>query len=194
MIKNKIFVTALAFVGLLSIYSCDKDEEEMWFDNQYVFLEQHHFTQSEVLEGNSSHMFIDFPTYSFDSSTGILTDYGDNVEMNKSLQIILGTGSSASGDALSGEGTMLLGIEDISRYHTDFIITNLDANGTVYFSYRDSVMVLLPNEEWLSTSSEIKEELDDNGEIGIIKYTYTNRITNWGKLAKENFIEKDNIW
>ncbi len=193
MIKNKIFSTVLAFVGLLSIYSCEKDEEEMWFDNQYVFLEQHHFTKSELLEGNSSHTFFDFPTYSFDSSTGILTDYGDKVEMNKSLQLILGLGSSASGDALSGEGTILLGIDDISRYHTDFIITNLEANGTVYFSYRDSVMVLLPNEEWLSTSSEIKEELDDNGKIGIIKYTYTNRITNWGKLAKENFIKKD-IW
>lgn len=194
MIKNKIFSTALALVGLLSIYSCEKEEEEMWFDNQYVFLEQHHFTQSELLEGNSSHIFIDFPTYSFDSSTGILTDYGDNVEMNKSLQIILGTGSSARGDAMSGEATVLLGIEEISGYHTDFIITKLDPNGTVYFSYKDSVMMLLPNEEWLSTSSEIKEEIDDNGEIGIVKYTYINRITNWGKLAKESFIKADIIW
>ncbi len=192
MIKNKIFLPVLAFVGLLSIYSCEKDEE-MWFDNQYVFLEQHHFTQSELLEGNSSHLFIDFPTYSFDSSTGILTDFGEDVEMNKSVQIILGIGSSASGDAMSGEATALLGIKDISGYHTDFNITNIEANGTVHFSYRDSVMVLLPNEEWLRTSSEIKEELDDNGEIGIVKYTYTNRITNWGKLAKENFIKKD-IW
>ena len=166
----------------------------MCFDNQYVFLEQHHFTQSELLEGNTSHMFIDFPTYSFDSSTGILTDYGDNVEMNKSRQIILGIGSSASGDAISGEATALLGIEDISRYHTDFIITNIEANGTVYFSYRDSVMVLLPNEEWLRTSSDIREEIDDNGEIGIVKYTYTNRITNWGKLPKESFIKEDKIW
>lgn len=193
MIKNKIFSTALAFVGLLSIYSCEKDEEEMWFDNQYVFLEQHHFTQSELLEGNTSHMFIDFPTYSFDSSTGILTDYGDNVEMNKSRQIILGIGSSASGDAMSGEGTTLLGVQKIPGKYYDFNITNIEANGTVYFSYRDSVMVLLPNEEWLRTSTEIKEELDDNGEIGIVKYTYTNRITNWGKLAKANFIKKD-IW
>ena len=193
MIRNKIFSTALAFVGLLSVYSCEKDEE-MWFDNQYVFLEQHHFTQSEVLKGDSPHVFFDGPTYSFDSSTGILTDYGEDVEMNKSLQIILGIGSSASGDAISGEATALLGIEDISRYHTDFIITNIEANGTVYFSYRDSVMVLLPNEEWLRTSSEIKEELDDNGEIGIVKYTYTNRITNWGKLEKESFIKADKIW
>ncbi len=193
MIRNKIFSTVLAFVGLLSIYSCEKDEE-MWFDNQYVFLEQHHFTQSEVLEGNSSHLFIDFPMYSFDSSTGILTDYGENVEMNKSIQMIIGIGSSASGDAISGEATTLLGIQEIPGNHYDFIITNLEANGTVYFSYRDSLMVLLPNEEWLSTSSEIKEEIDDNGEIGIVKYTYTNRITNWGKLAKESFIKTDKIW
>lgn len=194
MIKNKIFSTALAFVGLLSIYSCDKDEEEMWFDNQYVFLEQHHFTQSELLEGSRPHLFFDFPTYSFDSSTGILTDYGEDVEMNKSIQIILGTGSSASGDVLSGEATRLLGIQKIPSNNSDFIITHLEANGTVYFSYNDSVMVLLPNEEWLSTSSEIKEEIDFNGEIGIVKYTYTNRITNWGIQAKESFIKTDIIW
>ena len=189
--KNKIFSTALAFGSLLSIYSCEKDDEEMWFHNQYVFLEQHHFTQSELLEGYCSLLFFDFPTYSFDSSTGILTDYGENVEMNKSIQIILGTGSSASGDALSGGATGLLGIQKIPGNHSEFIITNLDADGTVYFSYKDSAMVLLSNEEWLVTSSEFKEEIDNGEIIGIVKYTYTNRITNWGLLPKESFIETE---
>ncbi len=191
MIKNKIFSTVLAFVSLLLIYSCEKDEEEMLFQNQYVFLEQHYYTQSELLEGYSPHVVFDFPTYSFDSSTGILTDYGENVEMNKSIQIILGTGSSASGDALSGGATKLLGIQKTPCKYADFNITNLDADGTVYFSYKDSVMVLLPNEEWLVTSSEIKEEIDNGDIIGIVKYTYTNRITNWGLLTKESFIKTD---
>src|SRR5690606_22546697 len=119
------------------------------------------------------------------------TGYEETVEMNRSIQIILGTGASASGDVVSGEATQLHGIQKIPGKHSDFSITKLDADGTVYFSYKDSVMVLLPNEEWLSTSSEIKEETDYNGDSGIVKYTYTNRITNWGKISKESFIITD---
>ena len=192
MARNKMFSTILALVSLLLIYSCEKEEEEMWFHNHYVFLEQHHFTQSELLEGYCYPIAFDFPTYVFDSSTGILTDYGENVEMNKSIQIILGTGESASGDALNGYFNELYSILELPSERYDFMITKLETDGTVHFSYKDSALVLLPNEEWLSTSSEIQEVIDNNGDtIGIVKYTYTDRITNWGLITKESFIETD---
>lgn len=171
------------------VLGCEKSED-IWYSNQYVFLEQHMYEQSELLEGECHHLAFDFPTYYFDSSTGILSDFGGNVTMDKSLKMVLGTGASASGDASSGAATILRGINELPVEDAKFTITNIEADGTVYFSYKDSSMILQPNEEWVSTVTEITEQLDWNGDtLGVIKFTYTDRITNWGLLDKKDFVE-----
>lgn len=183
--KHRLFLTTFASFYLIFFYSCETNEE-IGYHNQYIFLEQHKFTQNERLEGEYNHLTFDFATYSFDSLTGILTDYLGNMKMNKSIRMVLGTGDSASGDALSGEATHLKGIQETPSEHNDFIITKIDDDGTVYFTYKDSTMVLLPNEKWMHISTEIVEDT-----LGTVKYTYTDRITNWGLLDKENFVEAD---
>jgi hypothetical protein len=174
---------------ILMFPGCEK-AEEIWHSNQYVFLEQHEHEQSELLEGECHHLAFDFPTYYFDSSAGVLSDFGGNVTMDKSLKMVLGTGASAGGDASSGAATILRGINELPDEDAKFTITKIEANGTVYFSYKDSAMILQPNEDWVSTVTEITEQLDWNGDtLGVIKFTYTDRITNWGLLDKKDFVE-----
>lgn len=174
---------------ILMVLGCEKSED-IWYSSQYVFLEQHMYEQSELLEGECHHLAFDFPTYYFDSLTGILSDFGWNVTMDKSLKMVLGTGASASGDASSGAATILRSINELPVEDAKFTITNIEADGTVYFSYKDSSMILQPNEEWVTTVTEITEQLDWNGDtLGVIKFTYTDRITNWGLLDKKAFVE-----
>ena len=189
MIKDKIFRAILPLAILISMYSCEKDEE-MWYHNQFVFLEHESYVDTEFLKGVEFYVCGGGPTYSFDPSTKILTDRGDNVYMDKSIQIVLGSPLMESGpNAMGVLGPGLYPIKDLPCDFYDFKITKLEEDGTVHFSYKDTTMVLLPNEEWLSTSSsEIREYLDENGNISSrVRYTYTERITNWGLLMKESF-------
>lgn len=191
--RNKIihcfYATLMVFISLLLMSSCEK-YEEIWYHNQYIFLEQHRHEQSELLEGECVHLLFDFPSYHFDSSTGILTDYGGNIEMNKSLIMVLGTGTSASGDASNGAATGLHEVQEIPDDHSNFKITKIDTDGTVYFSYSDSTIMLHTNEEWLNVLTKTSKQIDWNGDtLGTIKYTYTDRITNWGLLNKKAFVE-----
>jgi hypothetical protein len=172
------------------VFACNK-EEASWHDTQYVFLEQHKTEYSELLEGECYHLCIDFPSYTFYPETGVLRDQGNGIKMDKKLQMVLGRGVSAGGAASSGAGTSIYPIRDFPNKEHGITLEKLDPDGTAYFTYRDSSMVLTANQEWVSIKYEIDTILnyDSNDTLGIVKYTYTNRITNWGLLHKKDFEE-----
>ena len=188
---NTLFIAIFSFVSLNIICSCQK-ETDPWHYNQYVFLEQYLHEHSELVEGECHHLTFDFPAYGLNPSTGILEDIMGSVILDTSLIMILGTGASANGVASSGESSALDGIHDLPAEHLHFTITKIEPDGTAHFIYKDSAMILRPLKEWLHTSVEVIDCFDGNGDtIGKVKFTYNNRITNWGLLDKEAFVGAD---
>ncbi|WP_303918001.1 hypothetical protein [Draconibacterium sediminis] len=199
----------------LFLSSCHKDEP-MWFDNEYVFLEQHLIVYSEKISGmfDPSHVCVDFPTYfynpqtkdfygeierNYDSATGNVTT---NTITGETM-ILLGMGESHSGIASSGEGTSLYEVHSLPYNRYNLIVKSIEEDGTVHFNYKDSSMTLSPDEEWsvvwtkLDTFIDNFEDWDniDNvtgypyviADTMIIKWTYLDRVTNWGLLEKDQF-------
>lgn len=187
---------------ILLFLNCQK-EEPMWFDSQYVFLEVNNSIHNEVIEGKYwGHVEWDgFGYYSYDHSDGTLLSMSwDEVEMTDDTKMILGSMISENGDVSGGYAAALHEIHDLPSSSSNLNITQIDEDGTVYFTYKDSSMVLVPNEEWTKTWTELKTKVhqitDWNEEAGedvtwidtlIIQYTYNDRITNWGLLEKSKF-------
>lgn len=182
-------------VTMLFLSSCEEDAP-MWFDNEYVFLEQHLSEYSEFVKGDfSMHVCIDFPMYQFDSNKGTILCYSD-FDMTKKTRMALGMGMSASGVASSGAGTGVEEVNDLPYERFNLTIERIDEDGTVYFSYKDSSMVLSPDEEWSTVTTRLDtitwENMDEETyelfeDTTVIQYTYTDRVTHWGKLNKEDF-------
>lgn len=183
-------IRLLLLLPLLILFACE-DEEKEWYNMQFVFLEQHNHTNSLLLEGECDHLCVDFPTYSYNESSRELHDFIGQIKMDKNIVLLLGTGGSLSGDAGSGAGTGLTAVSDFPFEGNRFKINKITPEGTVFFTYRDSAMVLQANEEWQIQNTWIEPYYSwQNGDtIGMVQYTHSDRITNWGILDKENFIE-----
>ena len=178
------------FVFSVIFFSCEKVEIESWYQKQYVFLEQHLYEHSELIEGECLHQCIGSPIYGFDSLAGTLNVWTNRIKMNESIVMVLGEGLSLNGDAGSGICTGISSIETLPHKQINFIITKIDSKGVIYFQYKDSAIILFPNEEWVNISNSILPAIEWNGDtIGYVKYTYTDRIKNWGLLKKDKFIE-----
>ena len=190
---TRLFAFTLLIMILLA--GCNKDEP-MWFDKDYVFLEQHFSEYSEFIKGDfCPHLCIDFPTYEYNPYAKSIVSYSD-FDMNKKTIMALGMGMSASGVASSGAGTGLYEVHELPYETNSLTVNSIDEDGKAHFNYKDSFFVLSPNEEWLIISTKLDtliwENLDpetylEYTDTTIIKYTYTDRITNWGILEKENF-------
>lgn len=200
----------LFLLTILLLTSCREDNEPLWFDEQYVFLELIQQGYNEVIEGEDwNHLEWDgFGNYSFDRSDGtlwgvpLLSTEGswDEVEMTGSTQMILGSKSSDNGDVVGGYGASLHEIHYLPTTVYKLNVTRIDEDGAVYFTYNDSSMVLVANEEWSKTWTQLEteiHEIDDWDEWGervtwtdtlLVKYTYHDRITNWGLLEKSQFL------
>lgn len=195
----------------------------MWFDNEYVFLEQHLSIYSEKISGmvGPPTLFVDFPTYFYnpttkefygeirgiyDSGTGNVTN---NVITGKTM-ILLGMGESHGGIASSGEGTSLFEVHSLPYDKYNLIVKSIEEDGTVHFNYKDSSMTLSPDEEWSVVWTKSDTFIDnfedwDNIDIVtgdpyviadtvIIKWTYQDRVTNWGLLEKDQFHNLEDLF
>ncbi|MCY1720454.1 hypothetical protein OU798_08890 [Prolixibacteraceae bacterium Z1-6] len=196
----------LFLLSLFFLTSCH--DEPMWYDNEYVFLEQHKSIYSEKICGvfNPSLLYVDFPMYIFDQGTKALTG---EVSLTDKIQMVLGTGESHSGIASSGAGTGLEEVHSLPHLGHGITVENIDENGTVYFTYKDSSMTLAPDEEWSTTWTKLDtsflqyEDWDNYTGFGdveilmdtmIILWTYHDRVTNWGLLEKNQFVNWDDYW
>ena len=151
--KHRLFF----LLTILILISCQ--DQPMWFDNQYVFLEQHKSIHSELIKGFCPHMCVDFPTYIYYPKTkelygSIRGDYDpatDKVTNNKLTDktiMLLGMGESHSGDASSGAGTGLVEVHNLPQVEYNLTVKSIGVDGTVHFTYKDSSMVLAPDHEW----------------------------------------------
>ncbi len=184
-LKNGLILTVITAFTLFLVFSCEKNQEEDWIisSDKCVFVDHHINTNGELIEGNyQGGLNIDFPTYKFDKTTKILNGEFD-FEINKSLKIIYGNGRSLSGVVGAGSATGLFGVYDIPYAKGKFEITQIDFDGTVHIQYKDSLIVLKSNEEWVNVTSEI--DTQDYGE-GIAKANIitTDKVVNYGIIEK----------
>jgi len=203
----------LFLLTILFLTSC-REDQPMWFDDQYVFLEQHKSVHSELIKGYCGHMCVDFPTYVYYPETkelygSIMGDYDPdtdkvtNNEITNKTMMLLGMGESHSGDASSGAGTGLVEIHNLPQVEYNLTVKSIDEDGTVHFTYKDSSMVLAPDKEWskliIEMDTTIYDEYDPEtdmivGDTNIVKWTYHDRVTNWGLLEKDQFGSLEDLW
>ena len=182
---NGLLISAIFVTGLMIVTGCGKNDEEnrIISSGKCVFVDHHINTDGQLIEGNyQGGLNIDFPTYSFDETSKILSGQF-NFEISKSLKLIYGDGSSLSGVVGSGAGTGLYGIYDFPYKKGNIEIKEIEPDGTVHIQYMDSSIVLKSNEEWVVVTSET--DTQDYGE-GIAKamITTTDKIVNYGIIEK----------
>lgn len=199
--RNKIVsAVLLGFVlaGLVFAAGCISDRDagqvsvegqgSAGLNNEYVFLEHHVNEYGELVEGNDyPYMCVDFPTYWFDEENRVLGIYAGMpvpFEINESLIMIVGDGSSISGAIGSGAGTGTDGVYSLPYKGYDFEILSVSEEGTVEISYRNETIVLEAGEKW----ENIEFSTDQNDEpYAVVNITTTDTFTNYG------FVKADNI-
>ncbi len=189
-LKNGLILTIITSFILFLVFSCEKNQEEDWIigSDKCVFIDHHINTHGELIKGNYFEgPQIDFPTYTFSAETNILS--GDiNFQLNNTLKIIYGNGSSLSGLAGGGAGTGLSGVYELPYEQGVFKIMDLESNGTVHLLYNDSSIVLNSNEEWVNITSRIDTQDFAEG-IAKANLITTDKFVNHGIIKKAN-IEK----
>lgn len=152
----------------------------------YLFVEHHIQEHGVLLSGPQPPLLqIDFPTYSFDADSGILTGI-INFGIDDNLKIIFGSGCCLSGTAGGGCGTGLSGIIAIPFQRDNFEILKMDEKGKIVFEYNNTVNALNAGEEWKKEVT-YNDTVAFEGKKSISRITVTDRITNFG------FIEKSKI-
>lgn len=181
-------VIGLATILLLLVsISCNEEVNDPTLE-QYLFLEQHTAVSGVLISGPEPPVLhIDFPTYNFDATSGILNGIVD-FNINDNLKMIYGSGTSLLGTAGSGSATGLTGVYEIPYVRGSFELLKLDDVGNVVFMYNDAVHNLKPGEVWTDESSLLDTVMVDN-EISISEITTSERITNYGFQLKSNIQE-----
>lgn len=176
--RSFIFFLTL-FIGFTG---CDLNGNPEDSDN-YLFVEHHIHTHGDLLSGPEPPLLqIDFPTYSFDIDSAILSGI-INFEIDNNLKIIFGSGGCLSGMAGGGCGTGLSGINVIPFQRGIFEILKMDTDGKIVFEYNNEVHALNVGEEW-KTELSYNDTVNMGGINSISKMTETDRITNFGYLDK----------
>lgn len=177
------FSILTAFLLLISV-SCSKDDHDPSLDS-YLFLEQHTTVSGELISGPEPPLLqIDFPTYTFDETTGIL-DGVINFTTDDKLKMIYGSGTCLSGTAGGGCGTGLTGVYSVPFQRGTFELLKLDEDGNVVFMYNNEVHDLKPGEEWSEQTTRLDTVMVDT-EISISSITTTERMKNYGFREKVN--------
>lgn len=184
-LKNRLIPIVIIIFSLFLFYSCEKNQEVDWIisPDKCVFVDHHINTKGELIEGNyQGGLRIDFPTYDFNPTSGILNGI-IFFEINDSLLMIYGDGRSLSGVAGAGAATGLSGIYDLPFTKGNLEIKQIEPDGTVHIHYNDSLIVLKSDEKWVNVKSEINTQ--DFG-FGIAKANIitTDRIENYGIIEK----------
>ena len=152
--------------------------------DQYVLIEHQTNTNGSCVKGDCEpkQLAIDFPTYTFNSTTGTLESWNP-VEVNDALKVVCGGGGSLSGLAGTGESTGLEEVYDLPAEVCSLRIVQVDRDGTVYLEYGGELLVLAPGQTWTSTTEEVREQGS-----GKARVTATDRIVNYGVLDKANIV------
>jgi hypothetical protein len=154
---------------------------------KYVFVDHHININGVPLNGSCSPgMNIDFPTYAFDKTTGVLMvsqyrpgSFGDD------YRIVYGDGRSLSGAAGAGAGTRAKAVVSLPFTQNGLTIQSLAGDGTVTVTYQNETFRVSPGEARAVTSRVI----EDRGpplftEPCTVEIITTDTIANAGLLDK----------
>ncbi len=130
------------------------------------------------MNGSYPAIKIDLPTYRFNAKTGILEGIVP-FEINESLMIIYGRGSSISGDLGGGSSSILRGAYGIPCSFDTFTIEGFTENGSVYMKYNNDTLALKPGERW----TDIRFVNESTPIYSMVK-TITETITYYGTMQK----------
>ena len=155
-------------------------------EGEYLLVE--YWTHS-VLGVNCEGLCIDFPTYSFDSQSGVLTiDLPDPALVLADDEI----GYVGSGESLGGVGCGAF--SDLSKIRqcpltvygagADVTLRHVDGAGAITLEREGEVITLGPGEAWVS--AEEIEVWDWNGEGCVV--TRTHYITNYAFQDRDGII------
>lgn len=163
----------------------DSDERDAGRIEGHVFLDHHINDFGELVEGKDyPYMAIDFPTYGFDEENGFLNLYDKKpFEVNESLIMIAGDGTSLSGRLGSGAGTGTNGVYSLPYEGIGFEIRAFSENGTVELFYRKETIVLKAGEKWEYVESHLEKNTYPRA---VMNVTRTDTFVNYGFLKPEN--------
>lgn len=151
-------------------------------EGSVLFVDTHLNIDGKRISGreNCGFMFIDFPTYYYDNETSQLRT-GIQPNLTEKTLLILGRGTSLSGDKGSGAGTALEYYDTLDPSVTGLEIVDLVKDGTIALQTEEGVKSLKPGERYQHV------ELLNTTEGGcVIEETHTYSIANWGFINKSS--------
>jgi hypothetical protein len=182
-----VVLIALSSFASLCIDIGSKEEHILPAD-RCVFVDHHVHVDGVLLEGESRGLMIDFPTYSFDPEGRKLTGFV-NFDVNDSLLVVYGDGSSLGGAMGGGAATMLSGAYALPYSQYGLTISSVEADGSVTIEYKNETILLSPGEDWALTTSEIQALDNYDGNRSMINVTTRDRIVNYGLLNKNDIVK-----
>lgn len=149
-----------------------------------LFIDTHLNIDGKRISGreNCGFIFIDFPTYYYDNETSQLRT-GIQPNLTEKTLLILGRGTSLSGDKGSGAGTALEYYDTLDPSVTGLEIVDLAKDGTVVLQTEEGQRSLKPGERYQHV-----ELLNATAEGCVMEETHTYSIANWGFINKSRVV------
>jgi hypothetical protein len=147
-----------------------------------LFVDTLHSIEGKKISGEEmcGFMFIDFPTYFYNNETGQLGT-GIPPNLTEKTLLILGRGTSLSGDSGSGAATALEYYDTLDPAVTGLEIVDLASDGTITLQTDEGVRSLKPGERYQHV------EVQNNTKGGcVIEETQNRSIANWGFINKSS--------
>ncbi|HOV25883.1 MAG TPA: dockerin type I domain-containing protein [Pseudobacteroides sp.] len=172
-------VIALAFVYSAVISVCADTQSSMpksvsIDSDKFLFINTH--TNKNGVGEVDGFMYIDFPTYSYNSETQILLSRVPVKNFDDTTKLIMGTGLSISGTAGSGAATSLTAYS--TTYNEDSFY--VDPDYTIHIFYGNEWATVKVGETW-------EKVVEEKSPVGTGKYVFTYTVKNFGLLDKSNF-------
>lgn len=178
----RLILPALALVVVLIMMSgciqSQKTPSGMPTSTEYAFIDHQTYTDGRLINGSYPALMIDFPTYRFDTEKGTLEGMVP-FEINESLKIIYGKGTSLSGDLGGGSSSILNGAYRLPCSFGAFTVEGFTDDGAVHLKYKNDTLVLEPGERW----TDIRTVNETTSTYSIEK-TVTETITYYGIMQK----------
>jgi len=166
---------------------CDLTKTDALPLQQVPFVEYWSELHGEWLDERiSGGMNIDFPTYWFDKSARILTDYGRHgIETNSPWVLLLGSGQSNHGDAGGGAASGLDAIYSLPCTTNGVSLIRSQTNGTVTLRCWGELHTLDPGDVVRHETTWIRTNVV-RGESFRIRLTEKERIENFGLIDRNH--------
>ncbi len=162
-VRWKIFVLVSLITSLLLLFSLfflsPSEVGRRAESGEYIFLEFWVNEHGKILEGKPFNLFIDFPKYWLNEDSHVLEGFVNSefIQLNSSLKLIYGSGTSLSGGIGGGTASDLFGVYSLpfKDKTANLEIKDLSGDGTVVVRVNEASISLNPGGKWKSTFKTI---------------------------------------